>query len=548
MSDSEFELLWREGTPPENFGYPGHEHKVVKDGGMLIERDVTITLRDGVEMYVDVFRPEGETGQVPVLVCWSPYGKHAPLSWDMWPGCGVDASKISSYSGFESPDPAYWCKQGYAVIYPDPRGTWGSQGEATFFSPQEAQDAYELIEWAGTQPWSTGKVGMSGVSYLAWSQWKVAALNPPHLAAINPWEGVSDFYREFAFHGGIPDTQFVALVQMVSSASKTRVEDYEHMRESHPFFDAYWQSKNADLAAIKVPAYVVASWTDHGLHTRGTLEGFKKISSEDKYLEVHGRKKWQYFYDDASVERQRLFFDRYLKGIANEVDDWDPVRLEVREQSYVGTWNAENEWPLARTDYRKLYLDAATQTASWSPVAEESVAAYDPNDEEAAAHFDVRFDEDTDLVGHMKLRLWVEADGADDMDLFVAIQKLDAKGEIVPFPFFATFDDGNVALGWLRASHRELDEARSTPEQPYLQHQRELLLQPGEVVPVEIEIWPSGTHFAAGETLRVLVKGNDVNTYAPELFANRHVSARNKGRHLIHTGGKYDSHLLVPVV
>ena len=112
---------------------------------------------------------------------------------------------------------------------------------------------------------------------------------------------MSDFYREFAFHGGIPDTQFVGLVQMVSSASKTRVEDYEHMRESHPFFDAYWQSKNADLAAIKVPAYVVASWTDHGLHTRGTLEGFKKISSEDKYLEVHGRKKWQYFYDDASV-------------------------------------------------------------------------------------------------------------------------------------------------------------------------------------------------------------------------------------------------------
>lgn len=547
MSSTPLGLIWREGTPPEQFGYPGHGYRTTIENGIIIERDVTVRLRDGVEMYIDVFRPEGQE-QVPALICWSPYGKHAPLSWDFWPGAGVDPKKISKITAFEALDPVYWCPQGYAVIYPDPRGTWGSQGEATFFSSQEAGDAYDLIEWAGTQPWSSGKVGMGGVSYLAWSQWKVATLNPPHLAAINPWEGVSDFYREFAFHGGIPDTQFVAMVQMVSSASKSRVEDYDHMRELHPLFDDYWQSKNADLSKITVPAYVVASWTDHGLHTRGTLEGFKQISSEHKFLEIHGRKKWQYFYDDASVERQRQFFDRFLKGIQNEVDNWPKVRLEVRDRFYEGEFRDETEWPLARTEYRKLYLDACTGSAGWSRVDEESEVRYDPQAEDQAARFDFRFEETTELIGHMKLRLWVEADGSDDMDLFVGIQKLDRDGKLVPFPFFATFDDGNVALGWLRVSHRELDEKRSTPEQPWLLHQRELMLKPGEIVPVDIEIWPAGTHFAAGESLRVVVKGNDINKYPPELFANRHDSARNRGQHVIHTGGKYDSHLLVPVI
>ena len=148
----------------------------------------------------------------------------------------------------------------------------------------------------------------------------------------------------------------------------------------------------------------------------------------------------------------------------------------------------------------------------------------------------------------MKLRLWVEAEGSDDMDLFVAVQKLDANGKQVPFAFFTALEDGPVALGWLRVSHRELDEQRSTPEQPWHTHQRELRLGPGEVVPVEIEIWPSSTRFMAGERLRVVVQGSDIYKYPPQLFADRHVDTRNTGRHIIHTGGRFDSHLLIPVV
>jgi predicted acyl esterase len=179
----------------------------------------------------------------------------------------------------------------------------------------------------------------------------------------------------------------------------------------------------------------------------------------------------------------------------------------------------------------------------------EAAVRYDPLDRDAAVIFDHRFEADTELTGHAKLRLWVEAEGADDMDLFVALQKLDANGDPVGFIFYAFYDNGPVALGWLRASHRALDAARSTPCQPVHLHTKEDLLKPGEPVAVDIELWPSSTLFRAGETLRVLVKGSDIYTDAlPNLPFARHEDLRNAGTHVIHTGGAYDSHLLVPVV
>jgi len=144
------------------------------------------------------------------------------------------------------------------------------------------------------------------------------------------------------------------------------------MAKRHPLFDDYWASKNADLSQITVPAFVVASWTDHGLHNRGTLEGFKKIASKDKWLLVHGRKKWWHFYQPENVERQRQFFNRFLKGIDNHVKDWPRVRLEVREEYYVGRSRNENEWPLARTKYTKLFLNASDGKMGQSPFKKEA--------------------------------------------------------------------------------------------------------------------------------------------------------------------------------
>jgi predicted acyl esterase len=151
----------------------------------------------------------------------------------------------------------------------------------------------------------------------------------------------------------------------------------------------------------------------------------------------------------------------------------------------------------------------------------------------------------------MKLRLWAAAASHDDMDLFIAIQKVDRNAEVVGFHYYASFDTGPVALGWLRASHRELDAAKSQPERPVHLHRREQRLTPGEVVPLDIEIWPSSTFFRKGERLRVLVKGSDIYPYpqrAPGLPLALHADTRNQGEHVIHSGGRYDSHLLVPVI
>jgi predicted acyl esterase len=543
---SDTEMLFRPGVPPESAGWPGPEYSVATEGGMRIERNVAVPMRDGLRLLVDVYRPQETDRAVPALIAWSPYGKHGMLDWANWPGHGIDLGRLSKYTAFETPDPANWAGQDYAVIMADARGAWGSEGEVTMFGPQVVDACYDLIEWAGTQEWSNGKVGMSGVSWYTVIQWLVAAKRPPHLAAINPWEGFTDLYYEVFFHGGIPETQFGPMIAPLIAFTHGQAEDVAANAMHHPFYDEYWKSKVPDLPQIGVPAYVVAGWSDHGLHTRGTLEGFRRISPEQKWLELHGRKKWAYFYEPASVARQTAFFDHFLKGQDTEVFSWPPVRIEVRDRAYVGQWRDEQEWPLGRTQYTPLYLDARTGSLNTDVPSEESRAAYDAT--KGRAVFERAFDADTELTGSMKLRLWVETDGADNMDLFVAVQKFDADGNFVPFPFFSSFDDGNVALGWLRVSRRELDEEHSTPEQPRYTHRREQPLSAREIVPVDIEIWPSSTLFHAGERLRLVVQGQDINTYPEGLFAQGHKATVNAGLHVLHTGSRYDAHLLVPVI
>jgi predicted acyl esterase len=552
------EIITREGTAPEKHKYPGLGYRRSEERGMIVERDVAVPMRDGVKIYADIHRPGGASEKVPALIAWSPYGKHRAFQYEyFYKNAGVRPQWISPYTMFEGPDPLYWVPRGYAVVHVDVRGTWGSEGTSHYWSHAEGDDGYDCIEWLAAREWCSGKVGMTGVSYLAIAQWQIAAKRPPHLAAILPWEGLSDMYREFAFHGGVPETFFSPIWQKSISYSRNRVEDVLAMMKAHPFFDAYWATKVADLSRITVPAFVVASWADQGLHLRGTLEAYRRIASEQKWLLVHGRKKWETFHRPENVERQRAFFDHFLKGIENAVPRWPKVQLEVREKYYVGKLRPEREWPPARTRYRKLFLDARTESLKKSLPKSKGSARYEASGDESRcpaayrqerAQFDYVFGEETELTGYMKLRLWVEAAGADDMDLFIAVQKFDRHGAYVPFAAFSAQEDGPVSLGWLRASHRELDTERSTPQQPWLAHRRALKLRRGVPVPVEIEIWPSSTRFARGEKLRVVVQGSDIYRYARWMVRAGHPKTVNAGTHVIHTGGKFDSHLLVPLV
>jgi predicted acyl esterase len=235
------------------------------------------------------------------------------------------------------------------------------------------------------------------------------------------------------------------------------------------------------------------------------------------------------------------------------IESWPKVRAEVRERYFVGATQPFDDWPVPGTQYRKLHLDAARGKLAPTPVTAQSSVSYSALGSGPGRHraeFAIGFDEPTVLLGHMQLHVVMASDIAEDMDIFVGVYKLDAAGRQVPFAFYSFFEDGPVALGWLRASHRELDPDRSTPFMPVLAHRRELKLVPGMKTPLDIEIWPSGTRFDAGERLLLIVQGTDLQKYSKvrDPVYYRHEDSVNAGNHTIHTGGADASYLVVPVV
>lgn len=544
-------FFWKKGIDPKETKRPTlvPNKREIADG-MEITWDVPVTMRDGVKVYVDVFRPENATRKLPIIFTFSPYGKHGPKTFDIFPGADVPKGWVSKYAVWESIDPVAWTKMGYAVINGDSRGSWGSEGDQEVFSLQESLDGHDCIEWAGTLPWSNGRVGMIGVSYLAIVQWGIAATNPPHLAAFCPWEGFTDFYRDYTHHGGIPETKFLNFTVWSCRCGVNLVEDLIENNKAHPLDDDYHHSKCAywRLSQIKAPAYVVADWGDHGMHTRGVLNGWKGISSKDKWLDVHGRKKWRVFFEKESVAKQNAFFQKYLKGEPSEIDNFPKVRLEIRDRAYLGETRFENEWPLARTKYTKAYLDnTSTLLVSDSPRC-STVRSYRSTVQDDCLHFFRDFTKDTELTGSMRLRLWVSTDEGNDMDLFVQLDKIDREGKVTPFVAFSMVDDGPLGLGWLRVSHRELDNERTTVDTPFHKHERELLLRPNEIVPVDIEVLPTSTLFHPGERLRVKIQGNDSFRHKTPDVVQFHERTVNAGKHFVYSGGFYDSYLVMPLI
>lgn len=528
---------------------PPADYACRSESGLFVERNLAIPLRDGTRIYCDLYRPEGLRGRsdLPVLLAWGPYGKHALSNKVFWPASGVDPQWLSPLTPFEGPDPVRWGEVGYAVAVVDPRGAWLSEGDFHHNGRIEALDCCDAIQWLADQTWSNGKVGMTGVSYLACIQFWAAAEKPPALAAINPWEGFTDWYREFAYHGGIPETGLVPRASDSIRFSLGRTEDTWANVRAHPLMDDYWRSKEIDLEAVEVPAFVVASWSDHGLHSRGTLEAYKRISSRRKWLDVHGEKKWANYYRPESQAKREDFFDHFLKGHQTALSGWAPVRIQIRNRAGDAVVRDEAEWPLSRQRAMPLWLDMVSQTMGPDRPRDACSSRYDAREDRAV--FDCRFDRDVELTGHAKLRLWVRCEDATDMDLFVALEKLDADGAHVGMGFYAFYENGPVALGWLRVSHRALDPMRSTALQPVQSHESEALLGPDDIVPIDIEIWPSSTKFSSGETLRLVVQGRDVHGDAlPNMPFARHEQTRNRGQHILYGGGEYDSALWVPVI
>lgn len=512
---------------------------------MIIEKDVVVETRAGDRVLVNIYRPN-KPGKFPVLVSMGPYGKDKlPAEYD---GAFADGQiYVSEHAAFETADPAYWNHYDYVVIAADSPGSNGSEGDLDIFGPIEANAYYDVIEWAAAQGWSNGNVGLNGVSYFAMSQWYVAALHPPSLKAIMPSEGLTDFYRDVIRHGGVPaifaKPWMEHRIRRVKNPDAELINDLAATGDEHPLYDDRWRGLDPELEKIVVPAYVIASWPDHGLHTRGTLIGFERISSQQKWLDIHGRKKWEYWYSRESVERQRRFYDHFLKGTDNGFEDTPTVRYERRSAFYDGDDQHAASWPLENTENTRLYL-RQNGALSQDSAADATVLQYESTGPDSQLVFRYEFTEPTEITGGAKLKLWVEIEDGDNMDIFVGLAKLDRNNEEVFMSGYNDVENGHLASGWLRVSHRELDAERSTDLRPFLKHEAEQELTPGQKVPVEIEILPSSTFFDTGESLALRIKGTELDA-AGDIA---HEDPVNVGTHSVHVGGGSDSYLLVPVV
>jgi predicted acyl esterase len=551
---------------------------------MRVDKNIGIGVNDGTVLRANVYRPDGES-RYPVLMSMGIYGKDVHFAdaygaqWDkllaLNPHVCADGSS-GRYLRWEMIDPERWTAFGYAVVAIDSRGSGQSPGYLDPFSARETQDFYDCIEWAAAQAWSTGRVGLIGISYLAIKQWQVAALQPPSLAAICPWEGGCDLYRDWSHHGGILSNAFptawwprqvlpnqhgnanTSHRDRDSGAQTTgrplpapilRCSRADHPRDllEHPLRDAWYAERTPDLTRIEVPVLSAGNWGGAGLHLRGNIEGFVRARSHYKWLEMHSGTHFESFYAAPYIARQRAFFDCFLKEETNGWANEPRVRLEIRRPEGPSEMRTAGEWPLPDTQWTKYHLVASTRSLSLRAPEDVSSASYDAG----RARIDFvtdPFTEETEFTGPVAARLWMSSSTI-DLDLFVSIRMLDPANEEVVFTGASDFTP--VARGWLRASHRKRDEEMSRPYRPFLSHEEVEPLEPGKTYPLDVEIWPTSIVFPAGYRMKLTIGGTDLELGGvPGRILHNDPQDRPDsiygGDNKIVTGPRQDSYIIMP--
>ena len=515
---------------------------------MKIEWDAPIRMDDGLVLRADVFRPD-DGGRYPAILTYGPYGKGLAFqegyrtAWEIMARENPDALAGSSnrYQNWEVVDPEKWVPEGYAIVRVDSRGAGRSPGYLCHNNARETRDIHLCIEWAAAQKWCSGKVGMNGISYYASNQWRAAATQPPHLAAICAWEGWNDAYRDGNRHGGIictfrkhwQDMQ-VKTVQhgqgergarnrvtgeLVCGPETLSEDELIRNREdmwgellSREMDGPYYRERSADLAKVAVPLLSAANWGGQGLHTRGNFEGFVRSSSKDKWLEVHGGSHWAPFYTDYGRKLQLDFFDHFLKGRQNGWDRKPRVLLNVRHPGERFVPRYENEWPLKRTKWTPFYLDPDKQHLSSDPVTSSKTITYDAMGE-GVTFSTPPLKSETEITGPSALKLFISS-STRDADVFVVLRVFDPQGREVVFQG-ALDPHTPVGQGWLRASHRKLDAELSRAYRPWHAHDEKQPLTPGAAVELDIEIWPTCIVVPAGYRVALTLRGKDYE-YAGE--------------------------------
>ena len=509
--------------------------------GMLIDWDEPIEMDDGLTLRADVFRPI-KPGKYPIILSYGPYAKGLafqdgyPSAWERMAKQHPDvtAGSTNRYQSWEVVDPEKWVPHQYACVRVDSRGCGCSPGFIDHFSPRETRDFYQCIEWAAVQPWSNGKVGLNGISYYAINQWHVASLQPPHLAAMCIWEGAADWYRDMTYHGGILCTFWehwydmqVKTVQYGAGERGRRSRAHSELAcgpetlsetelarnrsdlggeiRAHPLDDDYHRARSPVWSKVKVPFLSAANWGGQPLHPRGNFEGFVRAASKQRWLEVHGIEHWTHFYTDYGRELQLKFFDHFLHGKDNGWDRQPRVLLQVRHTTKF-VERAENEWPLARTEWTRFYLHPDRGLLRERPSRRKAVQRFEAMGD-GVTFLSPPLAEETEITGPSALNLFVSS-STEDADLFVVLRVFSP--DLKEVVFQGAIDPHTpVGQGWLRASHRKLDKRLSTPYRPYHTHDKKQPLKPGEIAELAIEIWPTSIVVPEGYRVGLTIRGKD---------------------------------------
>jgi len=317
------------------------------------------------------------------------------------------------------------------------------------------------------------------------------------------------------------------------------------MGDSHPLRDEFWQSLVPDVSAITVPMLVCGSFSDHNLHSRGSIRAFQQTSSRFAHLYTHRGGKWATYYSAAARAAQLAFVRTALDGTGSQTHS-RTVRLEIREdRTTIAAVREEFGWPLERTDWRRLYLAGPGHLSTTAPVQPGSIGF---KTRSRAASFTWTVPEDTELSGPMAARLWLQIDEDDDADLFVGVEKW-RDGRFVPFEGSYGYGRDRVSTGWQRVSLRALDPALSTPWRPVPACTEPEPTSPGKIVAVDVALADSATLFRAGEQLRFVVAGRWLSPRNPLTgqFPAAYPTSK-RGRVILYWGPSHDAHLLVPVI
>jgi len=501
------------------------------------ETDQRIKMRDGVHLAADVYRPRVTGQKFPALLSISPYTRQLQVT---------EVPIGQNEAGLTE----FWVPRGYAHVIVDVRGSNDSEGSYDDKGEKEQGDYLELIEWAARQPWCNGKVGMIGCSYFALVQLLSAVHQPDALAAIFPYDGYTDLYRHRTFHGGVPYLGFMkgwfAAVGNLNFQSG-RLKDRsgldqmmrDHLNLEHPFDGEFFQirSPHKVLRNIKIPTYFGCDWSFWWLHLPGAFQGWEGTGKIPKRMLIGPKPQpWRPF--GAYHEEALRWYDHWLKGMDTGVMEGPPIQLWIQGEN---RWRGEPDWPLPRTQWKKLYLGGpggTHGTLSDTPGGGgERAYAYSPFTREwrfgnpRLIYRTEPMAGPYELTGPLSLHLAARS-SAEDTDWMVHLQDEAPDGSC-----------RTLTKGWLRASHRELDEKLSKPGRPWHPHLRAVPLTPGKEEAYEIELCPTCNVFQPGHRVRLEI--SSAFPFAENLSFHESLPLPADNTVL---EGREGSYLLVPVI